>query len=221
MNTNNQLKHLGSYPSPRICGPNSGCCRTMIPSQWKPRSIINILQSASGHMWLSYPSILNTNGHFTVCLSSSQMASSPAQSSPTGSLQQLSGQNMLTASTFSTRLGYKLSYYIIPLTHQYCRLQLPEHLKNYHKTWSVNRNEENLIKQHKAAYNDIRTLMTAPMSMPLILVAPSLTLDQEIDTTWCITSTHEVTGISICCWAITWQNNLQCNSTMVNDLHHL
>src|SRR6202051_281622 len=80
----------------------------------------------------------------------------------------------------------------MPLTNQYCRLQLPEHLKNHHKTWSDNRNEENSIEQHKAAYNDIRALMTVPMSMPPILVAPSLTLDQEIDTTRRITPTREV-----------------------------
>jgi hypothetical protein len=69
---------------------------------------------------------------------------------------------------------------------------LPEHLKNYHKTWTDNRNEENSIEMHSAAYNDIRALLGAPISIPPIPVAQPLTLDQEIHTTRHIAPAPEV-----------------------------
>ena len=58
--------------------------------------------------------------------------------------------------------------------------------------WTDNRNEENSIEMHRAAYNDIHALLGAPISIPPIPVAQPLTLDQEIDTTCYITPAQEV-----------------------------
>ncbi|GBE79021.1 hypothetical protein SCP_0202180 [Sparassis crispa] len=40
--------------------------------------------------------------------------------------------------------------------------KLPEHLKNYHKTWNEIRNKENSVEQHKDAYIRIQNALVAP-----------------------------------------------------------
>ncbi|KAI0369360.1 hypothetical protein BV20DRAFT_1113655 [Pilatotrama ljubarskyi] len=51
--------------------------------------------------------------------------------------------------------------------------KLPEHLKNYYKTWVENRNEENSVEQYRAAYERLKSLL-APRAgaMPTILTRP-------------------------------------------------
>ena len=100
---------------------------------------------------------------------------------------------MPMVSTSFTRYVHNIFYCTKWMINMSIYLQLPEHLKNYHKQWSDNRNEENSIEQHKSAYNDIRSLLAAPITIPPITVAPRRTLDQEIDTTRRHPSVQEVT----------------------------
>ncbi|OBZ77815.1 hypothetical protein A0H81_02815 [Grifola frondosa] len=61
--------------------------------------------------------------------------------------------------------------------------KLPKHLKNYHKTWSENRNEENSVELHKAAYNTICTLLVPPEgSVPSIQASTGQSLADEVQT---------------------------------------
>lgn len=182
MSTNNPPKHLESCPCLRLCAPNLGCCRITISMQERPRFTITTSLGVNRHAWQFFQSILSKNGPSIAYSSSSQTACFQAQNSPIGSLLLSSGQNMLTASTYFTRCANLMPNSIQSTHFVIWILQLPEHLKNYHKTWTDNRNEENSIEQHRAAYNDIRSLLDAAIPVPPIPVAQPLTLDQEIDT---------------------------------------
>ncbi|OBZ76307.1 hypothetical protein A0H81_03601 [Grifola frondosa] len=60
--------------------------------------------------------------------------------------------------------------------------KLPEHLKNYHKAWSENRNEENSVEQHKQAYEQLRMLLVPESDrIPSIPVRAGTALAAEVD----------------------------------------
>ncbi|KAH7920342.1 hypothetical protein BV22DRAFT_1133160 [Leucogyrophana mollusca] len=59
-------------------------------------------------------------------------------------------------------------------------LKLPKHLKSYYKVWNENRNEHNSIEQNKAAYDVIRKLVTAPITIPPIPAGQRETVKDQI-----------------------------------------
>jgi hypothetical protein len=60
-------------------------------------------------------------------------------------------------------------------------IQLPEHIKNYYKTWKEVRNEKNSIEQHRAAYDLFCKLIKPNLALvPRVPVADRMTLEQQI-----------------------------------------
>ncbi|SJL13797.1 uncharacterized protein ARMOST_17245 [Armillaria ostoyae] len=63
--------------------------------------------------------------------------------------------------------------------------KLPEHLKNYFKTWSEYRNQDNSVELNKIALTHLQSLLDVPpttsKSLPTITVEAKLPLDKQVD----------------------------------------
>ncbi|KAG5643535.1 hypothetical protein DXG03_000676 [Asterophora parasitica] len=78
---------------------------------------------------------------------------------------------------------YKASLFVTQPYFNLAAQQLPEHLKNYYKTWNEFRNEQNSVEQYRKAYDQLRlSLVPLNTSIPPIPFQNPLPLSLAIDT---------------------------------------
>ena len=107
------------------------------------------------------------------------MGSLLARRSQIGLQFQQNGQNIAMELISSIRYIWVYLYHNLAYIWSF---QLPEHLKNYFKSWTNNRNEKNTIEQNRAAYERIHNLLKPLQhTVPKIPIQPRLTLDLEVD----------------------------------------